>query len=204
MYNFLLPRLAEVQGIDEKKWEDLLMEGKKAHLTKSKDALDIGHQVHDWIENYAKWKIKGAKPETKLPEDEKVAHSIKSFLLWETKHEVEWLASELVVVSIKNSFAGTLDGLAKVDGKLTLIDFKTSSQISEDYYLQTGAYQIALEEMGIVPEQRLILRIPKDGSPVEDHLVPTPLDFDKETFLHLREVYRWNLNYENNVKPNKL
>jgi genome maintenance exonuclease 1 len=192
MYQTLLPKLKEVQGISEEEWEKILLEAKKAHTVKSKEALVSGTIAHDWIEKY----IKGEKND--LPEDEKARNAINEFLSWEKEHRVEWIASELVVASPEHQYAGTIDFIARIDGKLTLGDFKTSSQISEDYYLQTAAYQMALEPLIDEPiEQRVILRIPKDGTEFEYQIVPTGVEFDKKTFLALREAHRWNVYIEN-------
>jgi genome maintenance exonuclease 1 len=198
MYEFMLPKLKDVQGITKKEWEALLLEGKQAHTKRTQKALDIGKAVHDYLEAYIKDKL-GIKvtltqeiAET-LKRDE-AKNSIKAFVKWEKENNVEWLSSEMVVASHEHKFAGTLDFLAKVNGKLTLGDFKTSSMISEETYLQTAAYQICLEEMEVKGiQQRLVIRIPKDGKDVEVRIVPTDITFDKETFIALRNIHRWNL-----------
>ena len=202
MYETLLPRLKDVQGIDQNKWDEILTEAKKAHTVKSKEALVSGKLAHDWIEHYIGEKL-GTMKIQEMPDDEKAQQSIKQFLEWENKNEVEWLYSELPVCDPINKYAGTLDFIAKINGKITLGDFKTSSMISEDYYLQTAAYQNCVEPLIYGDEkieQRAILRIPKDGKEFEYQVVPTPYEFDRDTFLHLREVHRWNINYENNIK----
>ncbi len=198
MYEFMLPKLDEVQGITKKEWESLLMEGKKAHTVRTDQALNIGSAVHDYLEAYIKdtlgEKVKLSEETLAILEKEEAKNSIKSFMDWEKENKVKWLKSEMVVASHKYKFAGTMDFLAMVNGKLTLGDFKTSSMISEETYLQTAAYQICLEEMGLDKiEQRLVLRIPKDGKEVEAKIVPTDIGFDKETFLALREAHKWNL-----------
>jgi hypothetical protein len=43
-------------------------------------------------------------------------------------------------VSPALGFAGTIDRLAWLDGKLTLIDIKTSNNIHDSYWLQLAAY----------------------------------------------------------------
>ncbi len=198
MYEYLHPKLEEVQGITKREWNDLLMEGKKAHTVRSDKAKEIGGAVHDYLEAYIKEKLgeKATLPKEKveLLKCEEAQNSIKAFKDWEKANEVEWIKSELVVASHKHKFAGTLDFIAKVNGKITLGDFKTSSVISEETNLQTAAYQICLEEMGFDEvEQRLVIRIPKDGNDVEVKIIGTDLEFDKKAFVSLREVYRWNL-----------
>lgn len=169
----------------EEEKEELLMEAKNAHKTKSEKAQEIGTKIHKWIEDY----IKGEEPEM-IEGHEKTLNSFKE---WEKENNVKWIKSELIVASKKHKVAGTLDGLALVNGELVLIDFKTSKRFNKSAFLQTAAYKMCLEEIGIVPAKRLIVRIPKDEKKVETLEVPTPYDFDKKTFKRLREVYRWNL-----------
>ena len=87
--------------------------------------------------------------------------------------------------------------LANVEKELCVIDFKTSNFLSEDVYLQTAGYWLLLDENLLDteerPYQRIVLRLPKDGSGFEHRVVPTPLQFDTDTFLRLREIHRWNL-----------
>jgi hypothetical protein len=197
MYNFLKTNWDLKKKYTEEEKEKLLLDGKAAHTKKSKEALLSGKIAHDWIENY----IGGKK--LPLPKDENAKNAIKAFRSWELEHQVEWLASELVVCSEKHEFAGTIDAIAVVDGILTIVDFKTSSQISEDAFLQTAGYWIALDEMmngEERPSQRLVLRIPKDGKEFEAMIVPTDLEFDKKTFLNLREVHRWNVYIQNHFQ----
>ena len=163
----------------------MLMEAKNAYIGKSDEAKDIGKIVHELIENH----IKGQEP-LMIPDEAK--NSYNSFLDFEKSHHIIWLLSEEVIYDPDNDFCGTLDGLAIIDGVMTLVDHKTSKQIDETYYIQTAGYQKPLEKQikGLEIKQRLILRIPKDGSPVEPVIVPTNVDFDWEVFLNLRNCQR--------------
>ena len=193
---FLWHRLNEIKGMTPDQYYKLLEEAKGAARRKSGKAKDVGHEVHDAIEQYIK---KGKIPEGLSPEAKK---GFEQFLIWEAKAKPVWVASELIVCSEKNQLAGTMDALAVINGNLEVVDFKTNNQISEDAFLQTAAYQMMLTEMdnSIEIKGRRIIRVPKDGSPVQDFVVPTPYEFDRDTFLHLREVHRWNVNIENNIK----
>ena len=167
--------------------EDLLLKAKNAHAVRSKGAANKGSLAHKWIEDYIK------KKNPILPTDVEVMNCVTAFLEWEQQTKVVWLISELLVASEKYSYCGTLDALGVIENKLVLIDFKTSNQISEEYFLQTAGYQIALEEMGAVPDSRLILRFPKNGKGFEALTIKSDLNFDKEVFLYLREVHKWNI-----------
>ncbi len=204
MYETLLPKLKDVQGIGEKEWEAILLEAKKAHTIKSKEALDSGKIAHEWIEQYVGARIDGKALYNEPIADEKAQNAVNQFLEWEKAHKVEWLASELVLAHPGHKFAGTVDAVARVDGVLSVLDWKTSNQISEEYFLQTAAYMFLLDENLIDgeerPTQRIIVRIPKDGKEFEIKVVDTPYEFDVSTFLHLRECHRWNVFIENNKK----
>ncbi len=185
--------------------EELLLTAKKQYNVKSAEARKIGTIVHEWVSNHIQGK------DSAIPNIEEVKNSIKSFLDFEKSHKIEWLLSEEIICSVKKykkektedelivNVAGTLDFLAYIDGVLTLGDFKTSKRISEEAYLQLGAYDFFLkEQMGFNSEQRMIVRIPKDKSDVEVAVVDTPLKFDQATFFNLKQVHRWKINIKNN------
>jgi genome maintenance exonuclease 1 len=58
--------------------------------------------------------------------------------------------------------AGTVDCIAEFDGKLTVIDFKTSSKAKKrdwihNYFMQTSAYAVMFEELTGIPVNRLLI-----------------------------------------------
>lgn len=58
--------------------------------------------------------------------------------------------------------AGTVDCIAEYEGKLAVIDFKTSAKIKErdwitGYFIQTSAYAVAFEELTGIPVGRMII-----------------------------------------------
>ena len=203
MYNFLIDNWDIKKEYTKKEKEELLLAGKRHWQTKSKSAMDYGSQAHGIIESIILSRMNNTPIVKHLDVPQEVKNAVNEFLKWEKKHKVEWLATELIVGSQKHSFAGTIDFIAIVDGISTLGDFKTSSHISEDAFLQTAGYHIALEECleekEKMPKQRLIIRIPKDGTEFEALIVKTDLEFDKEIFLHLKDVHHWG-NYINKFK----
>ena len=67
---------------------------------------------------------------------------------------------ETRIKSAKHGYAGTIDVLAEIDGKLGVLDIKTSSAIYRDYGIQTAAYVEALNEDLNMPElTRWVLRL---------------------------------------------
>lgn len=209
MYETLLPKLGDVQGITKTKWEEILLEAKKAHTVRKKDALESGKIAHDVIEKYIKDKIQGFKTPMLVPiEDERAKASFEAFKAWEGANNVEWLASEVKLCDKETSIAGTVDAVANINGITTVLDFKTSNQISEDVALQTAAYEFLVHKNCDDPErklQRAVLRIPKDGQDFEYQRIDTDYEFDLKTFLSMREVHRWNLYIKNRfTKDNKV
>ena len=174
--------------------EELLQLGKTAADRMSEEARNFGTDVHHWIEKYLK------KQNPKPLEDGEHQKCVEKFLKWESEHKIEWLASEVVVANLELQIAGTLDAIALVDGKLSLLDFKCSKNISETYFLQLAAYQSMLDpliEGDRKIEQRMVVHIPKDERPVNGFVVDSKYNFDLEVFLHLREVHRWNYYIKN-------
>lgn len=61
-----------------------------------------------------------------------------------SNNEVEVIYSEYTIVG--SQYGGTIDLLMKIDNKVYLIDFKTSSQVRFEYILQLCAYKRLLKE----------------------------------------------------------
>ena len=51
------------------------------------------------------------------------------------------------LVNFEHRYAGTLDAIAMIDGKLGILDIKTSQEIYRDYNLQTSAYIAAMRDI---------------------------------------------------------
>ena len=193
-------KIKAMKGIE---YYDFLKEAKGAFRRKTKEAAESGTIAHDYIKNFICGVEQPKELVLALKKDENAKNSIKAFNEWQKKHNIEWLASELVIGSSLHEFGGTLDGIAYVDNIPSLIDFKTSNQISEDYFLQTAAYQIALEEMGLHTLQRIILRIPKTGKDFETVTIENNiengnrLELDKSGFIALRQMQRVDSYYKN-------
>jgi len=155
-------------------------------------ASEIGSEAHSLIE----WQInirmgmKVDKPKVR-PEAE------WAFLAWEDwakSVELKPVASEQVVYSKTYGYAGTLDLLAHVSDKLTVLDWKTGKAVYSEAHLQNAAYRQAVREMGHGdPVQGFIIRLPKS---LEDPKFEAVLaDEEKssfEVFLQAMKVWQWS------------
>ena len=138
-----------------------------AHKEISKTAQDIGLEVHKWIELYIKGKIIDVDTAVDYPEGVKVP--MQNFHMWADAHDIEWESCEEKVYSRNWEYAGTVDAVAKINGKRCVIDFKTSAKIYKEYYLQVAAYVSAIGEMrGELPELGVIVRLDKEENKVQE------------------------------------
>lgn len=198
---FLVPWAAKmavtyIEANWDRLWVDreaVLKEAKTAHRRKAEAGRDNGTNVHSLLETWVNARIRGAQ--FALPVEEYPAFG--PFLEWEKEAKPKWLYSEMIVGSSKHEFGGTFDAAAVIDGAVTIVDFKTSNFFGWDMALQLAGYQIAVEEMGFVAKNRLVLMLTKQGEFIT-RPITTPLDLDRQAFLGLREVQRWK-SYVNSI-----
>ena len=180
----------------------LLTEAKGAAKKKGEVAKAAGTEAHKWCENMVNHEIDETYEISVMPESVEAIKAITAFIKWKGNNQIQWLGSEMLVASDKYKIAGTLDGLAIVNGIPTLIDFKTSSQLSSSALLQVAGYDLMLEEMGFAVRQYLILRLPKDGKEAETLTVNDrdEMKFFRETFLYQRQAHKFYVYATNKLK----
>jgi hypothetical protein len=178
----------------EREKDSILTSAKTARYRQNRDALDIGTTAHKWVENYVSARQRGVTSQPNLPKHPQVRSTVEAFLGWEDGHEVEYLQSERRLYSRRYHYAGTVDLIAMVDDRYSVIDFKTSKAVYPEYFLQGAAYAQALaEEDAARPawDMRVtVVRIPKDGMEFEVvHSDKTEELID--VFLAARRIYEW-------------
>lgn len=182
---------AVVEHINGLKDEDLSKEkilacvdaAKKNWRKTSKKALDTGTAVHSAIEI----KLKTGRDPVELPDEAMEAYI--AFLEWLDEHKLEPVAVETTVYG--EGYAGTADLVAYLDGQLTLIDFKTSKGIYDEYGLQTAAYRAAWNRM--YPDKQVVghgvLRLDKETGWPEYKDFSANFDRDFRAFMCLVEFW---------------
>jgi len=155
-------------------------------------AAEIGSQTHALIE----WSLRtslgqvATRPATTPPAE----WAFMAFQDWAKSVSLEPIFIEQTVWSHTYGYAGTLDLVAKVNGEITLIDFKTSKGIYAEYDLQSVAYQHALTEMGhgVPAGGGLIVRLPKvETDPgFEVHRCGS-VETLLPVFLSVLDVWKW-------------
>lgn len=104
-------------------------------------AADIGTEVHLYAQNLFK-----GEP-IQVPDNSLVINGVQALHTWLNENQVQPIDVEQIVFSKSAFFAGMVDLLAGVNGKLSLVDFKTGKDIYREHRIQTaGAYRFAWEE----------------------------------------------------------
>lgn len=166
-------------------------------MDKHRDRLaGIGTLTHQMILDY----LKGQATDTsEYADDEKdlAANCFLKYLEWERqqKGEIEPIFLEEEFVSEVYGFGGRLDFFGLLDGKRTLIDFKTGKGIYDDMWYQLGGYAVLLEEYGHGPiESYRILNIGRDETEKFIDKPRASIEAEKEIFLHALAIYQLSKN----------
>lgn len=180
-------------------WQSkLFREGKDPDKVRD-EACDIGTLVHDAIEKH----IYGVDELQLDAENMKhigdLRNGLRSYIEWEEQSGVTYLESELSMGSVDLMVAGTADGIATIDGKTYLIDFKTSKQMNGEMFIQLGAYRHMIEEnTNYKIDGCIILHIKKgqlddcEERVVAHEIDNSIIDMGFETFKELRELHKTN------------
>lgn len=164
------------EGIDFEPWFERMLGKEQEHERISKEAKNIGSEVHLLIQGWVQRLLHLPQVEVNVPPSDKAIALFGAFLGWAEQVDgnrnprVRPIATETKVFSKKHRYAGRLDLLAFVEGVKTVIDFKSSKSYEDKAWdeeiAQSEAYRAALEEHGLGQWAGLILKLPKDGSPV--------------------------------------
>ena len=113
----------------------------------SEKAAKEGTQVHNLIEEgIKKRKVEWLDTENKAKYSQKVWEMVIRFNNFWSIYSPEPILVEEIVYSDTEKFAGTVDLVVKLDGKVWLIDIKTSNGLYRSYDLQVAGYAKALKE----------------------------------------------------------
>jgi len=158
-----LDLIKDLRGRLQAKWEAL---GETTDFWKngtemSKEAADFGTIAHAAFEMHLQ-----GRPVDKqnLPGPSKNAFEV--FEKFWKENEIETIDTEKTFYNCSLGYAGTADWRGRVNGKLTLADWKTSTGIFEKNVIQCWSNVISdeMQNGDIVYEQILIGRFGKDGS----------------------------------------
>jgi len=162
--------------------------GQDIHKIKNSTA-DAGSLAHQMILDFLKLQRTDTKEYSKDIID-LAENSFLSFLEWQKNKVIEPILIETSLVSERYKYGGTLDFYGKIDGILTLADWKTGSGIYDSYVYQLSAYRNLLVENGYEnPERVMIVRINREENERFEELVKKNTDTEFEIFKRLVEIY---------------
>lgn len=163
-----------LEGIDSSKYTD--------------EAAAVGTLAHALIQAH----LQGDKVDTDLFSPIQVdlaENAVLSFYEWASRHKIEPIICEVPMVSEKLRFGGTVDCYCILDGKPTLLDFKTGKAIYDEYFVQTSAYKELLLEHGHPVEEIKILRVGRDETEgFEERSITDSTKYFK-IFQNLLDIY---------------
>lgn len=144
-------------------------------------AANTGTIAHAAIERFLKEKI---QDKTNIP--------FLGFLSWYDTITIDLkLPVEILFVEKKLScdwFGGTLDALIKIDGKIYLVDFKTSNHVTVNYFFQLAAYRYMLRVVeGIEIDGVIVLQLDKVEPGFNEYLL-TFSDISHLDFMNRCEI----------------
>lgn len=125
----------------------------KAAQNTTEQSAKEGTAIHEAVEGL----LLGQNPD--IPTS--IAPAVNAFLEFYGKQNIH-VTPELVerrIVNYDHRYAGTVDAVALIGGKMGVLDIKTSQAVYRDYSLQTSAYMDALKNEFHNLQTRWILRI---------------------------------------------
>jgi hypothetical protein len=165
----------------------------KASQKELAKASEIGSQAHAWIE----WQIKSQLLHEQGPcpvIDAPAMLAVSAWERWKDSVNFKPLLCEQPVWSETHEYAGTMDLLAEVNGRPTLLDWKTGKAIYQESFLQNAAYRHALLEMGVYGKaDGMIVRLPKVETDPEFQVQPVtePEPDLFKCFLSVLDLWKW-------------
>lgn len=150
------------------------------------EALEVGNDTHQWIEDYINFGHACTDP------GHHIFEPVKAFLKWTEEYKPEWIDAERKIYCDKYKYAGTVDAVAKINGRIVVIDFKTSKKIYKPYHLQVTAYAQAIKRMDGLRHWPLgmILRLDKETGEFEQKVFEPKHNFN--TFKKCLELKQWS------------
>jgi ATP-dependent exoDNAse (exonuclease V) beta subunit len=155
----------------------------------SKQAARRGTIIHESIEQYL---INKPVPFISFRQQE-IFKSIKPLL--DDINNIHYIEKRLFSRHLR--LAGTVDCIGEYRGKLSVIDFKTSSRLKEknkieNYFMQCAAYAIMYEELTGIPIPRIAVLIAVDDD--SPQLFVEKRDNFVKKLLHYRDLFEKNEN----------
>ena len=166
--------------------------GEEAANKISTQASSRGTRLHSLCETYLLNELSPLKLNSVMPDAKELFVKIKPKL---DDNIGKIYSLEQALYSDKLKIAGRVDCIAEYNGKLSIIDFKTSAEEKKeeylyDYYVQEIAYACMLQELYSIKVEQLVTIVACESGDTQVSIQPPK----KEYFIKLQEYIR---DYEN-------
>ena len=182
----VLGKMLDKSGLDD--WRARVGE-EQANFT-SRLASTRGTNIHNMCESY----VMGGDVDVSMPFNAILFRQVKKVL---DEHVDYIVGCELTLKSDELKVAGSCDLIALYDGKLAIIDYKTSAkkkmkQWIESYFLQTALYSYMLWEMTGQMASHLVIIIAVDEEPEPQVFVVKARDYLEKAAGLCRDYHKQN------------
>lgn len=173
-----------IDQLKEMDLEAFMIQAKREHEAKKREAMALGTSVHAGIEGYYKFGQDKSVLDRCSTIDPRLTAPFLAFLDWEQGFKIAPLNVEMTIWSETHEYAGTLDLHCRLTlpgtdyEQIGVIDHKAATSIYDTNVMQIASYLFALEEM----ESRLN---PMDAPVIDGAGI---LRLDKETGV---PEFRW-------------
>ena len=134
-----------------------------------KEAGRIGTLAHNMIEEFTKGGVVNLDGYTPN-EISQAKTAYYGFYNWFANNNVTFYETELKLVSEQYQFGGTFDAVCEVNGKIVICDWKTSSDVYDEFVIQLGAYrQLIKENLLYDIRGAILLKLNKEENGYEEH-----------------------------------
>lgn len=165
------------------------------YSSKQADSFEIGNLMHEYLDYY----VTNKEIEDPDSENSKIAFKLSEVIINNIFPKVDAFISTEATVHNNHEYAGTLDLLALIDGKLTIIDYKSSYKQKsafqiDEHFQQLAAYALAHDSMHNTKiEQAMLFVAYKESYKYDIHTADLSL-FDRyklmwnETLNYYKEI----------------
>ncbi len=137
--------------------------------------IDAGETLRRWDFSPEEWKL------------------LRGYVNFHAKYSPQILAAEKTVYDLRERIAGTLDRIMRIDGKLHLVDLKTSNNVWPTNRVQAQTYAELLRRHGITVDSVDLLHLtPKTKQGFSFHQEERDPEYFTEVFQAAMKIAAFN------------
>jgi len=130
-----------IKGMSDEEYFNLLDEAYSAHNDSKNKSAKGGTELHQKVEDWVNAKIRGESPE--------YDPQIKPLVDWAERNVQQFLWSEIHLYSTEHHLGGITDiGFMDKEGRIAILDIKSSKEAYISQFIQCAGYDIQLSENG--------------------------------------------------------